>query len=96
MTPTSSEKCIAFLDLLFALSESKLKIVYKLKWRVALLHYSFFNPEHANHLFVSGQMLRKSELCFAEKDFEDYSSQIGSWFLKIIFRKTYWEGNGKG
>ena len=31
MTPTSSEKCIAFLDLLFALSESKLKIVYKLK-----------------------------------------------------------------
>lgn len=96
MTPTSSEKCIAFLDLLFALSESKLKTVYKLKWRVALLHYSFFNPEHANHLFVSGQMLRKSELCFAEKDFEDYSSQIGSWFLKIIFRKTYWEGNGKG
>ena len=31
MTPTSSEKCIAFLDLLFALSESKLKTVYKLK-----------------------------------------------------------------
>ena len=81
----SSKKDISFLDLKVSLTKGKLlstDLYIKPTDRHQYLHYSSGHPEHTKRSVVYCQLLRVSQICSCENDFNQHKSNMKIWFQK--------------